>query len=96
MTSSDIRDAILQLNDGVLGEERTQLLAQLAPDPEEVATVSAFDGNAQELGRAEQFFLALAPIPRVANRLALQLFRHDPIFVCLLGHIGTYLNARIV
>jgi hypothetical protein len=66
-----------------LDADTLQMLLNIAPTPEEVELVKGFaaEGDRRLLANAEQFFLALAPIPRIQQRLKLALFRlqFDPL-----------------
>ncbi|KAF0709561.1 hypothetical protein AaE_012840 [Aphanomyces astaci] len=69
MTPSELKQAILTLDDAVLTLERVQILESLVPTPEEVELVKSYEGDATLLGETEKFFLAVLDIPRLAQRL---------------------------
>jgi len=70
-----IADAVMAMDTKVLNEEALLVLASAAPDPMESETVASYDGPG-ELGKCEQFFLAMKAIPQVKKRLELMLFVH--------------------
>eukprot|EP01089_Gocevia_fonbrunei_P017075 TRINITY_DN5449_c0_g1_i1.p1 TRINITY_DN5449_c0_g1~~TRINITY_DN5449_c0_g1_i1.p1 ORF type:complete len:454 (-),score=143.58 TRINITY_DN5449_c0_g1_i1:54-1415(-) len=64
----DMKKAILHMDVGVIGEH-LDALVQYVPDKEEVETLNGYSGAVEDLGKAEQYFLAIKDIPRLENRL---------------------------
>eukprot|EP00968_Pinguiococcus_pyrenoidosus_P023066 scaffold3518_cov189-Pinguiococcus_pyrenoidosus.AAC.2 len=69
-----LRAAIISVDGAVLTEEFTDKLMKSLPTDEELALVQAYDGDPDLLGPVEKYFLMLAPIPRVRQRLEAHMF----------------------
>jgi len=69
MPFSEIRKAIMDLDENILPIENTAALKQLAPEPEEIESLKEFAGDKAQLGKAEQFFLEMMKIKALGPRL---------------------------
>ncbi|CAK4617098.1 hypothetical protein LEN26_014686 [Aphanomyces euteiches] len=69
MTAMEIKLSIEALDDKVLTLERVQMLETMVPSTDELELVKSYDGDVALLGETEKFFLAVANIPRLAQRL---------------------------
>ncbi|OQR80657.1 formin-homology 2 domain-containing protein [Achlya hypogyna] len=69
MPPKDIKQAIVALDAAVLSLERVSILQGLVPTAEELDLVKGYEGDATLLGETEKFFLAVADVPRLAQRL---------------------------
>jgi len=69
MDYSEIRKAIMDLNEDVLPIENTAALKQLTPEPEEIEMIKEYTGEISQLGKAEQFFVEMIKIKALGPRL---------------------------
>ena len=77
LSYESIRDAIVRVDPVVLGVDFAEKLLTVVPNEEEKEVLLAFRGDKEALGPTEQFFLALAPVPRIRQRLDAHLFVHN-------------------
>jgi len=70
-----IKNAMLTLDDRVLGVSHLEVLLGAVPTPQEVEKLLAYKGDLDNLGQVEQYFLAIIPIPRLEQRIKAFLFR---------------------
>jgi hypothetical protein len=75
MSPFAIRDALLAMDDKVLNVDRMTTLQKCAPTPEEADLVIGYDGDPEQLGTAEKFFLQICRIPMLNLRIELSLFK---------------------
>jgi len=75
MTHAAIRDAILAMDEIVLGEDKVSALLKCAPTEEELEQVKEYHGEEDLLGNTEKFFRTIANIPRVDKRLECFFFK---------------------
>jgi len=66
---SDIRKAILNLDEEVLPIDATASLKQFVPEPEEIELLKEFSGDVSTLAKPEQFFMELIKIKGLGPRL---------------------------
>jgi len=69
LSFAEIRKAIEDLDETILTPENVAALKGLAPDAEEIAMLKEYTGDVSQLGKPEQFVLAIADIPRLIPRL---------------------------
>eukprot|EP00494_Astrolonche_serrata_P032049 UN32318 len=69
MKYEHIRAAILSLDENLFNEDKVSQLAILAPNMEEVAAVTSYEGDHKALDKCGKFFYALKDVPDVKNRL---------------------------
>ena len=74
-TPEAIAKAILHGDPESLSADQLASLQTILPTAEDVEVVQGFDGPAASLGKAEQFFLSLAAVPRYAVRAKCMLTR---------------------
>jgi hypothetical protein len=75
---SEIKDAILMLDEGVLTVEAAQKLADNLPTAEEITNIKAYldgGGSPEKMENVDRFFLELSTIPQVTARLTCLLFK---------------------
>jgi diaphanous 1 len=70
-----IADALLAGDEATLNAEMLSSLQSILPTAEDVELVQGFDGPPDTLGKAEQFFLAIAKVPRYTIRTKCMLVR---------------------
>lgn len=75
MSNFAIKDAILQMNEQVLDEEKLNSLIKCAPTKEELVAIKSFEGDKERLGDAEKFVATIAEVPNVTFRLELFMFK---------------------
>ena len=66
---AQIREAIIELDENFLYGDIPSKLVECVPTKEEIDLVTEFQGNYEQLGKAEQFFLEVKNIPSLALRL---------------------------
>jgi hypothetical protein len=69
MTDEEIKKAILDVDETKLNLESVESLRQAAPTQEEAATLLAYTGDVNRLGKVERFLLNLMTIPSLPTRL---------------------------
>lgn len=72
-----ICEAIMSLDDSTLSLEELQMIAQLLPTREEVAVVTAYQGDPEALGPVEQWFLVCSKYQGLADRLKVFIFHES-------------------
>ncbi|XXQ35067.1 FH2 domain-containing protein [Plasmodiophora brassicae] len=77
ITPEEIRDAVLLMNSELLNQNHLQKLKNCCPTPEEIEAVRSYDGDINLLGATEKFFLALADVPNIENRVDVWLFQQS-------------------
>jgi len=66
---SDLRKAIMELDESIVTIEGAGALAEYVPTPEEVEQITAFPEEKTKLGKTEQFFWEVKDVPRLGTRL---------------------------
>eukprot|EP00968_Pinguiococcus_pyrenoidosus_P006036 scaffold395_cov243-Pinguiococcus_pyrenoidosus.AAC.23 len=74
LTNEQLRDAMIALDPTILTVEAIEKLKNIIPTPEEVSTVTSFDGDVSMLGDVEKMFIAVSTVPRLKQRLDSYLF----------------------
>jgi len=69
LSHSEIRKAIIEMNDNVLSVENLNALTGFVPTPEEIELLAEYDGDKSLLGIPEKFYLEIMTIPRLEERL---------------------------
>ncbi|KAL2631873.1 hypothetical protein R1flu_016559 [Riccia fluitans] len=75
MPMSDMLNAILNLNDTVLGLDQVEALIKFCPTKEEMDLLKSYPGEKENLGKAEQFFMEMMRLPRVDAKLGVFAFK---------------------
>ncbi|CAI2175942.1 18087_t:CDS:10 [Funneliformis geosporum] len=75
MPYSEIKNAILELDDEKLSVENLRSIKQYVPNSEEIELVKEYDGDLSTLGNAENYFREIMIIPRMSERLNCMIFR---------------------
>ena len=75
LTPAEIAQALLEGDEKKLKEETLSALQGILPAAEEVELCQGYDGPREQLGKAEQFFLAIAQVPRYTIRTKCMLVR---------------------
>jgi hypothetical protein len=76
MKNAEVRDAVLAADLRTLSAERLAILTNIVPTGEELTMLKEWEGDRATLGNLEQFFLAVADIPRYEQRLIAMAFSH--------------------
>ena len=78
-SGSNVKQAILDMDDSILTLDKIVQLIRNAPSREEEEELKALvkKGLAGQLGKAEQFFVELVSIPRLTNRLEMMKFKAE-------------------
>ncbi|KAG4962697.1 hypothetical protein JHK86_039565 [Glycine max] len=71
----DLMCAVLALDDSVLDVDQVENLIKFSPTKEEMETLKNYNGDKDNLGKCEQFFLELMKVPRVENKLRVFAFK---------------------
>jgi hypothetical protein len=97
VSSEALREAILSMDEKVLDLETLGMVSRCAPTSTEVETVKGYDGDESLLGSTEKFFLALADIPNLAERIDFWLFKQnfDESLRDLRGKLHFIVNATL-
>eukprot|EP00026_Physarum_polycephalum_P005753 Phypoly_transcript_05791.p1 GENE.Phypoly_transcript_05791~~Phypoly_transcript_05791.p1 ORF type:complete len:464 (+),score=115.45 Phypoly_transcript_05791:128-1519(+) len=66
---SQIRKAIMTLDENVIDEEGAHALASFAPTKDEIEMIQAYEGDPTLLGKTEQFYRELMNVPKLQVRL---------------------------
>ena len=75
LTPQQIAEALLAGDEQQLNVDTLSSLQGILPSAEEVELCQGFDGPREQLGKAEQFFLAIASVPRYTIRTKCMLVR---------------------
>ncbi|XP_031483035.1 formin-like protein 6 isoform X2 [Nymphaea colorata] len=75
MPLSDLMSAVLALDDSILDVDQVDNLIKFCPTKEEMELLKGYGGNAESLGKCEQFFLELMKVPRVESKLRVFSFK---------------------
>lgn len=71
----ELMSAVLALDDSVLDVDQVENLIKFSPTKEEMNTLKNYNGDKENLGKCEQFFLELMKVPRVENKLRVFAFK---------------------
>ncbi|CAJ0926832.1 13110_t:CDS:10 [Entrophospora sp. SA101] len=75
MSYSEIRDAILEIDDEKLSIENLKSIKKYVPTLQEQNLINQYTGDLLALGNAENYFKNIIMIPRLAERLTCMIFR---------------------
>jgi len=75
MQPSFIRDSILEVENENMTLDRLSSLVKIVPTAEEVKIVLDYQGDPEDLGNTEKFYLSMAEIPRLQTRLEFTIFK---------------------
>ncbi|MQL92046.1 hypothetical protein Taro_024664 [Colocasia esculenta] len=71
----DLMSSLLALDDSVLDVDQIDNLIKFCPTKEEMELLKGFNGDKENLGKCEQFFLELMKVPRVESKLRVFSFK---------------------
>eukprot|EP01099_Mayorella_cantabrigiensis_P003751 TRINITY_DN2824_c0_g1_i1.p1 TRINITY_DN2824_c0_g1~~TRINITY_DN2824_c0_g1_i1.p1 ORF type:complete len:479 (-),score=146.88 TRINITY_DN2824_c0_g1_i1:27-1436(-) len=77
MSHSEIRQALVQMDESKLDYDALEALKKCMPTDEETEMLASFQGDHSTLGVAEQFLLNISSVQRVSHRLNCFLFKTD-------------------
>jgi len=69
LSPSEVKSAILELDEKKIGTDHLTSLITLAPTLEEQDILKNYDGDVKLLGNVEKFFLEMLTIPRYTQRI---------------------------
>jgi len=69
MPAPEIKQAVLELDESKLDQEKVNSLLALAPTNDDIHVLREYDGDVKLLGKVERFFLEIIEIPRYNARL---------------------------
>lgn len=75
MPLSDMMSAALALDDSILDVDQVENLIKFCPTKEEMELLKNYNGDKDNLGKCEQFFLELMKVPRVESKLRVFSFK---------------------
>ena len=71
----DIASMVLRLEASAIGIDGLEALLLNTPNKKEIASVVAFEGDQQRLGKPEKYVLALSAVPHLMARIQAMLFK---------------------
>ncbi|XP_022729968.1 formin-like protein 6 isoform X1 [Durio zibethinus] len=71
----DLMSSVLALDDTALDADQLENLIKFCPTKEEMELLKVYNGDKENLGKCEQFFLELIKVPRVESKLRVFLFK---------------------
>ncbi|XP_044462926.1 formin-like protein 18 isoform X2 [Mangifera indica] len=71
----DLVSSVLLLDDSALDVDQVDNLIKFCPTKEEIELLKNYNGNKENLGKCEQFFLELMKVPRVESKLRVFSFK---------------------
>ncbi|XVE53536.1 hypothetical protein DITRI_Ditri03aG0010800 [Diplodiscus trichospermus] len=71
----DLMSSVLALDDTALDADQLENLIKFCPTKEEIELLKGYNGDKENLGKCEQFFLELMKVPRVESKLRVFLFK---------------------
>lgn len=80
LRNEEICKAILRLNDDTLKQEQIKSLRDICPSGDEISQIQDYvnQGNSEEiLGTTERYFISIAKIPRLEQRLSCWMFKNQ-------------------
>lgn len=72
---SDLTNTILTMDDSALDIDQVDNLIKFCPTKEEMELLKNYNGDKENLGKCEQFFLELLKVPRVESKLRVFSFK---------------------
>jgi hypothetical protein len=75
MTHEAIRDSLIAMDEKALDLDKLEMLQRCIPEPDEMTVVKNYEGDVDELGMCEKFFLVIDNVPRVKERVQLFTFK---------------------
>ncbi|XP_039120932.1 formin-like protein 6 [Dioscorea cayenensis subsp. rotundata] len=90
MPLPDLMSSVLALDDSALDVDQIDNLIKFSPTKEEMDLLKNYNGDKENLGKCEQFFLELMKIPRVESKLRVFSFKIQ--FRTQVGDLSTNLN----
>ncbi|KAJ0973756.1 hypothetical protein J5N97_015721 [Dioscorea zingiberensis] len=75
MPLSEMMSAALALDDSILDVDQVENLIKFCPTKEEMELLKNYNGDKDNLGKCEQFFLELMKVPRVESKLRVFSFK---------------------
>ncbi|KZV64586.1 actin-binding FH2, partial [Peniophora sp. CONT] len=72
---AEIKRALLSLDDTLLTVDDLKALSRQIPTPEEISRLKDFGPDTSTLSKADQLFIELSTVPRLAARLEAMIFR---------------------
>ncbi|OMO61575.1 Actin-binding FH2/DRF autoregulatory [Corchorus capsularis] len=72
---ADLMSSVLALDDTALDADQVENLIKFCPTKEEMELLKNYNGDKENLGRCEQFFLELMKVPRVESKLRVFSFK---------------------
>ncbi|XP_043695174.1 formin-like protein 18 [Telopea speciosissima] len=75
MPLPDMLSAVLTLDDSVLDVDQVDNLIKFCPTKEDMELLKGYNGDKENLGKCEQFFLELMKVPRVESKLRVFSFK---------------------
>ncbi|PIN04850.1 Rho GTPase effector BNI1 [Handroanthus impetiginosus] len=87
---SDLMNSLLALDDSALDIDQVDNLIKFCPTKEEIQLLKNYNGDVENLGKCEQFFLELMKVPRVESKLRVFSFKIQ--FFSQVSDLRTSLN----
>ncbi|GAA6035972.1 hypothetical protein JCM8097_005193 [Rhodosporidiobolus ruineniae] len=75
LPASIIRDAVLRIDDSKLSVDSLKAIKHHAPTDDEIELIRSYTGELALLAPADQYFLEMAQVPRLSERLAAMVYR---------------------
>lgn len=75
MPLPDMMAAALAMDEAILDADQVENLIKFCPTKEEMEMLKNYNGDRENLGKCEQFFLELMKVPRVESKLRVFLFK---------------------
>ncbi len=75
LSHSEIKAAILNLDEDKLSIDNLRALKQFLPTEEELEQIREFDGDFNSLGNPEKYFKEISTVPQLAARLESMIFK---------------------
>ncbi|KAG2388762.1 hypothetical protein C9374_000201 [Naegleria lovaniensis] len=72
---SEIKNAILEMDEEVLTQQNIESLKDKTPTDEEIQAILAYDGDRDLLAASDKFYLAIKDVPRLQSRLNFWAFK---------------------
>ncbi|KAL5783014.1 hypothetical protein ACOSP7_008043 [Xanthoceras sorbifolium] len=73
----DLMSSVLALDDSALDVDQVDNLIKFCPTKEEMELLKGYNGDKENLGKCEQFFLELMKVPRVESKLRVFSFKRQ-------------------
>ncbi|KAF2316069.1 hypothetical protein GH714_040864 [Hevea brasiliensis] len=75
MPLSDMMAAVLAMDESTLDADQVENLIKFCPTKEEMELLKGYNGDKENLGKCEQYFLELMKVPRVESKLRVFSFK---------------------